>query len=98
VPVAWDDTKFLAGYPGKYVVIARRKGNQWYIGGLSGEESPRELNLDLSFLGSGSYDATIISDGPRPHSFATQKRPLTARDKLEITIAKYGGFVAQIKR
>ncbi|MFH1719217.1 MAG: glycoside hydrolase family 97 C-terminal domain-containing protein, partial [Planctomycetota bacterium] len=84
-------------YPGKYIVVARRKGDQWFVGGLTGEETPRELNLDLAFLGAGAYKTTIISDGPKPRSFATQEQSLTARDKLKITMAKYGGFTAQLK-
>ncbi len=97
VPAAWDDTTFLAGYPGKYVVIARRKGNQWFIGGLTGEESPRTLNLDLGFIGLGSYKATIITDGSEARSFKAYGQTLTADSKLKITMQKYGGFTAQLE-
>jgi len=97
VPTAWDDIKFLEGYPGKYVALARRKGDQWFVGCLSGEETPRELNLDLSFLGSGKYKAAIITDGSEPRTFETREQTLTAADKLQVTAQKYGGFVAQLK-
>lgn len=97
VPTSWDDTKFLEGHPGKYVVLARRKGDQWFIGCLSGQETAQELNLDLSFLGSGSYKATIITDGAQPRTFATKERTLTRRDKTQITVRKYGGFVVYLK-
>lgn len=96
VPTAWDDTKFLEGYPGKHVVLARRKGNQWFIGCLSGQDTAQELDLDLSFLGSGKYKATIITDGPEPRTFATSERTVTAADRLRITVQKYGGFAAQL--
>jgi len=97
VPVAWDDTKFLAGFPGKYAVLARRKADQWFIGCLSGEEATRELDLDLSFLGAGAYAATIITDGSESRTFKTSNRTVTASDRLKITIRKHGGFVAQLK-
>jgi hypothetical protein len=98
VPTAWDDTKFLAGLPGKYVVLARRKGDQWFIGCLSGEDREQKLDLDLSFLGSGRYEAIIITDGPKARTFETRKRTLTSTDRLRITLQKYGGFVTQLKR
>jgi len=96
VPVAWDDTTFLAGYPGKYVALARRKGDQWFIGCLSGEETTRELDLDLSFLDSGKYKATIITDGREPRTFEAEQRIVTAANKPRLTVQKYGGFVAQL--
>ncbi|MBL7187417.1 MAG: glycoside hydrolase family 97 catalytic domain-containing protein [Phycisphaerae bacterium] len=96
VPVAWDDTKFPAGFPGKYAILARRKADQWFIGCLSGEDTTRKLDLDLSFLGSGAYFATIITDGSEPRTFETRKRIVTAADRPQVAIQKYGGFVAQL--
>ncbi|UCE47406.1 MAG: glycoside hydrolase family 97 C-terminal domain-containing protein [Phycisphaerales bacterium] len=96
MPVAWDDTKFLAAFPCKYVVLARRKGNRWILGCLSGEETPRKLNLDLSFLSSGKYKAIIIADGPETRMFKTDQRAVTAAGKPQMTIHKYGSFVAQL--
>jgi alpha-glucosidase len=97
VPVAWDDTKFLAGYPGRYAALARRNGSQWFIGCLSGQDTTHKLNFDLSFLGSGEYKATIITDGSTPRTFKTSDRTVTASDRLEISIGKRGGFVAQVR-
>jgi hypothetical protein len=51
LPSAWDETKFVAGYPGEYVVIARRKGDSWYVGGINGKDEPVTLSIDLSFIG-----------------------------------------------
>jgi hypothetical protein len=97
VPAAWDDTKFIEGYPGKYIIIARRKGKQWFLGGLTGEKTPQEFNLDLSFLDNDVYKATIICDGAKPRSFKTYKKSLTSTDKLKIVPSKNGGFAAQLK-
>jgi alpha-glucosidase len=96
IPAAWDDTRFLTGYPGKYIVIARRKDNKWFIGGLTGEDTPRELKLELNFLGPRSYKATIISDGRKSRSFKIYDQNLTVADELKITMQKYGGFTAQL--
>jgi hypothetical protein len=50
IPTNWDESRFIDGYPGKYVVLARRKGNTWHVVGINGENSPRSLDLDLSFI------------------------------------------------
>lgn len=50
IPVAWDDTRFIAGYPGRYVIIARRKGETWYIAGINGTDKGLRTNLNLKSL------------------------------------------------
>ncbi len=50
LPTTWDETRFIDGYPGKYVILARRHGNQWYIAGLNGEKTLRRLTLQLPML------------------------------------------------
>src|SRR6185436_7587521 len=52
VPAAWDESKLLAGEPGKLVVVARRKGTVWYVGGISGTDTPQTVTVDLSAIGS----------------------------------------------
>ena len=47
MPTAWDETRFIDGYPGRYVVLARRHGDQWYVAGLNGTDEPLKLNLSL---------------------------------------------------
>jgi alpha-glucosidase len=62
IPTVWDDTKVLAGYPGDYIVMARRKGENWYVGSMT-DENPRKLSVPLSFLDAGKkYTARIYSD------------------------------------
>ena len=87
----------LEGYPGKYVVLARRKGSQWFVACLSGEEAPRTLKVDLGFLDAGRYEATIITDGSAPRTFKTTNRTMTASDRLDISIGRYGGCVAHVR-
>ena len=50
LPAAWDDIKFVAGYPGEYAVIARRKGDVWYVAGINGKNENLSANIDLSFI------------------------------------------------
>jgi hypothetical protein len=50
IPTTWDEVKFLDGYPTKYVVLARRSGDTWYVAGLNGTDQPVKLNLNLDFL------------------------------------------------
>lgn len=60
VPVAWDDTRFLDGYPGKAFVVARRKGEAWYVSCLNGEKKKREQEVVLDFLPAGQFLLTCI--------------------------------------
>ena len=55
VPTVWDETVALTGSVGEYIAIARRSGDTWYIGAMT-DWTPRELELDLSFIGNGNYD------------------------------------------
>src|SRR5699024_3303262 len=101
VPVTWDETQVLEASIGEYVVIARRKGNEWFIGAMSTEE-PRSFTLDLSFLNSGTYTANIYSDGinadryVNDYSFSTQE--VKASQQLNIELAKSGGWAAIINK
>ena len=63
VPASWDETRVLNGVPAKYITIARRRGNEWFVGSITDWDA-RELDVPLSFLGSGNYDAEIYADGP----------------------------------
>jgi hypothetical protein len=70
LPAAWDETRLLAGYPGKYAVIARRKGTDWYIGGINGQNQSVTVELDIAFLGKDT--ATVITSGPDNRNFFIQ--------------------------
>lgn len=91
VPVTWDETRLLAGVPGQYVVIGRRKGNQWYIGGINGQDSAREVSFDLPFS-KKQTSLQIITDGEEPGKFATKSLETNGKN-VKITIASKGGFV-----
>ena len=82
--------KFIDGYPGKYVVLARRKGNRWYIAGINGGNTPREITLNVSFV-SKSSEGFIITDSDNARNFI--KKDIDFSNPLNITMQPYGGFV-----
>lgn len=62
LPAAWEDTRLLSGYPGEYVVMARKHGMAWYIGGINGTEQTKRLEIDWAFLEEGNYKVTLFQD------------------------------------
>lgn len=94
VPSTWDESRLVAGIPGKYVVMARRKGNDWYIGGINGLNEPQEIICDLGFL---KKDVTlnVITDGTEAGTFATQALQ-TKKRSAKITLIPRGGFVTSV--
>lgn len=92
VPSVWDEMRFIDGYPGKYVAIARRHGKDWYIAGINGEVKEKELNLNLSFLANAKR-YVIISDGENNRTFSEGKLELDGQNKLKINVKGNGGFL-----
>jgi len=95
IPTTFDETIALDGKVGEYVAIARRKGDKWFVGGLT-NWSAREMTIDLSFLDKGTYSAEIFKDGINAEKDATDyKREIvkvTSADKLIVNMANGGGF------
>jgi alpha-glucosidase len=99
VPVAWDDTRFVDGYPGQWVSLARRKGDTWYLVGVNGENRPRSARIQPGdWLKRGRYELTTIGDGAEARSFDCATRPWEAGQSFEVKMAPRGGFVAVLKR
>jgi alpha-glucosidase len=92
VPTVWDETRFVAGDIDDYVVVARRKGKEWYVGAM-GNEKPHVISVPLSFLGPGKFQAEVSVDGPDAVSLATNTRTVTSGDTLELKLAPSGGAV-----
>src|SRR5207245_8095281 len=100
VPTTWDETRVLNGLPGEYITIARRNGDQWFVGAMS-NWNPSELELPLTFLGSGRLTAQIYSDAPDSDRYPKQVRIETRRvnsaTRLKIQLASGGGCAIQIQ-
>jgi alpha-glucosidase len=101
VPVTWDETIALDGKLGEYVVIARRKGNDWYLGGLT-DWSERTVEIDLSGFCTGEYTAKLWLDGINANKKASDyqvvTRKLSSPGTLKITMKKGGGFAAMLEK
>jgi alpha-glucosidase len=95
VPTSWDETRVLAGDIGQYIVMARRKGDVWYIGAMTNEEG-RTLDVPLSFLGQGNYSAHIQQDGADVNHLTTSDITVDSGKALTLTLAPSGGAVAVI--
>ena len=90
IPTVWDETRFVSGYPGESVVLARRNGDTWYVAGINGRDEAQTLNFDLSFI-PGSQ-ATVFADAAKkPWDIHTVKALPT-----EMTLQPRGGFVLVI--
>jgi len=101
IPTVWDETKVLEAKVADYVVIARRKNDTWYIGAMT-DKTPREIEIDFSFLGEGAYTMEVMLDGLNTHRYAqdyileTTKVDNTQHKKLKL--ASGGGFAAIISK
>ncbi len=95
VPTRWDDTRFIDGFPGKFVVIARKSKDTWYVAGINGENIEKSINIELSFL-KDTKTGILITDGADNRSFDMQKITLTPGTPLAITMKGNGGFVIEL--
>jgi alpha-glucosidase len=99
VPNAWDNTKLIDGYPGRDIIIARQKGNTWYIGGINAEQIEKNKTLTFNFLPEGvKYKLTLISDGKHDKDFATQYLMVDKTSSVNIKLLRRGGFAAYLKQ
>jgi hypothetical protein len=91
VPTTWDEVRFLDGYPGKYVVFARRKANKWYIAGVNAQKETIKLKLKLSMIASGSALKVYADDENLNGKVETIK--LKSNKEVEIKIPNNGGVL-----
>jgi len=101
VPTVWDETIALDAKVGGYVLVARRSGEEWYVGAMT-DWTPRELEIDFSFLGQGEYAAEIYADGVNAAKYGSDFKKSTfllkAGDRLRVKLAPGGGWVARLTR
>jgi len=90
LPETWDDVKFIDGFPGKFVVLARKKGDTWYITGINGENSERTITLKVPFI-KGASKGIIITDSDDAKDIT--KREIDFSTPIKIMMHPYGGFV-----
>lgn len=99
VPVVWDETRVLKASVGEYVIVARRHGDAWYIGGMAGEKG-QKFEIDLDFI-KGNKTLTYWEDGVNvdmnANDVARRTRKVKQGDKITITMYDGGGYAAVIK-
>lgn len=97
VPAAWDETRLLGGFPGKDVIIARRRGDVWYIGGINGEIREKKQTVALDFLQGGTkYSLSLIADGKHDKEFSTRSEEVDSSASVDVRLLRRGGFVATL--
>ncbi|MCX5418239.1 glycoside hydrolase family 97 protein [Streptomyces sp. NBC_00078] len=101
IPTTWDESHALAGSIGQYVAVARRHGDTWFLGAMTNETS-RTLSLPLTFLGGGSYTATVYADGtpgssPYRTPLVVSTRTVTSATTLDVAMAPAGGQAIILK-
>jgi alpha-glucosidase len=101
VPTTWDDIRFLSGYPGDHIALAKRDGDQWFVGVMN-NSIRKNLVLATHFLQEGSYEVTYWSDTQKtdeePAIVNKGTQRIKAGDPMKIELANNGGFVAVIRK
>ena len=95
VPTSWDETRFIDGYPGKYIVMARRSGDRWYVVGLNATKEPLKLDINIPMF--ADTTAAYYYDKPSKKSLWSEsilgKIKVDAKGKTKITIQPNGGII-----
>ena len=95
LPAAWDETRFVSGYPGESCVLARRSGTTWYVAGINGTDAEKALPVSLDFI-KGAYTATVFADS------GSKEQPwrIETVSQLPATVIcqPRGGFIFVIKQ
>jgi alpha-glucosidase len=99
VPTTWDETKVLEGRVGDYIITARRKGGDWFIGGMTDWEA-RSFDLRLDFLGAGNFSALLCTDGINaatyPADYRIENFTFRKNEPLRVQMAPGGGFLLRL--
>lgn len=96
LPSAWDETRLLGGYPGEWVVLARRKGDTWYIAGINGKDNAQTLKFSFEHIINKPSQALFIKDGLSQTIFDISKAEVNKKSNLAIKCNARGGFVIKI--
>lgn len=99
IPTVWDQTVALDGKIGHYIAMARRSGEEWYVGGMTNWTN-RWIEIDMSFLPAGTYDVEKFVDGYKAQTlardFRVEKQSVDNTQKIKVWMASGGGFAFKI--
>ena len=96
IPTTWDEMRFIDGYPGRYVVLARRQGDKWYVAGLNALKEPLTLTVDLSMFAAGSTVSQLIDNADKKgnvNGVAVQQLKTDKKGMAKIKMQPNGGIV-----
>ncbi len=96
IPLTWDETRYLQGYPGRDVVIARRKGQSWYIAGINGENSFKYVDLNFTELKEDVKDIITFEDGISG-TWQIEQCNIESKEKITLEMRELGGFLIVIR-
>lgn len=96
VPAGWDDVRFVEGSPDSHLVLARRNGKHWFVGGINALHSRRKVTLNLDFAGSSSCKVLLIADGAQGNALQITRTTIRALKAGSVEMAPHGGFAAQV--
>ena len=101
LPTVWDETRYISGYPGESVVLARRSGTTWYVAGINGTNNKKTLDVDLSFIEGNNHCVQMFADAdPSQWQLTAEKDWLITKGNQiprQIACQPRGGFVLVIK-
>jgi len=101
IPTTWDTTMILDAKVSDYIIIARRKGEEWFIGGMT-DWSSRNFTIPLDFLSEGNYEATVCEDGINsdryPSDYSIKLFEATNKDSIQIQMASGGGYLLRLRK
>lgn len=101
VPTVWDDTKVFAGEVGKYIAMARRSGDTWFLAGATNSDQ-RTLEVSLDFLDEGNWNVKVWKDAPdsdvSPKHLTIENLTVSKTDSLKMAMMSGGGYVAYFTR
>lgn len=91
VPVIWDETIFIDGYPGKYCVLARRHGDKWYVAGVNAQKGPLKLKIHLPMF--EKDDKLLLYNDDQKRNAYTREVYLNKNNEITLTIQSEGGIL-----
>ena len=95
MPSTWDDTRFVDGVPSSHVILARRKGDAWFV---AVSRDARTARIPLTFLQEGvTYEAEVYRDGADRTALVIDKQRLKRNDVLSVPMLTAGGFATRIR-
>jgi alpha-glucosidase len=102
LPTTWDETLILDAKVGEFIISARKKGDEWFVGGM-GDWEERDVTIAFDFLEEGNYVATLCKDGINADRYAADYEferdvPIHKNDTLTIHLAPGGGFVIRLRK